>query len=210
MNNRKSRLDNCPKQRKRKFYEIEFGYRNGGARGFYVEDTGAFHVDLGHLSDLVEPPCITFDKSRGRLPRDFERWYGFWLISDRAKVVFESLDPEAFTFVPCDVRVPKGVWEGPRYWFCDVLRVLDALDEDRSRLRIGIRNDSNYRDFGQKFYEFFGGAELIFREELVGDAHVFRMAYYKQCIICDQEMKNACKAAGLRGFLFEEASNLSY
>jgi hypothetical protein len=122
--------------------------------------------------------------------------------------VFESVDSEGFSFIPCTVRVPKGVWDGPGYWLCDVIRILDALNEDLSRLKIGIREDPVYRDFGQKYYQLFGGSELVFNEELVGDTHVFRMAHLKSCIICDQEMKGACKSAGLKGILFRDVSNL--
>ena len=77
----------------------------------------------------------------------------------------EAVDPKGVSFVLCDVRIPDGVYGGPRYWFCNILRVLDALDEAKSRLKIGIRDDDCYRDFGKKFYDFSGGAELAFRED---------------------------------------------
>jgi hypothetical protein len=35
----------------------------------------------------------------------------------------------------------RGQYDGPKFWLCDVVRVLDALDESQSRLRIGIRDD---------------------------------------------------------------------
>jgi hypothetical protein len=193
---------------RRKFYQINFDYRRDGALGFHLENENVLPPRLESLSDLVEPPRYVFDKSVGRLPRDLELCYEVWLISDRTKDVFESVDPKGFSFAPCTVRVPKGVWDGPRYWLCKVLRVLDALDESRSRLRIGIRDDPRYRDFGQKFYEFFGGVELVFKENLIGDAHMFRMAHYESCAICDLELKDACKSAGLKGLLFEDVSKL--
>jgi len=193
--------------RKRKFYEVTH-YRKGGPAGIILENKDVVLPGLERLSDLAELPRYVFDKSRGRLPRDLERYYEAWLISDRTKVVFESVDPKAFSFAPCVVRTPEGAWDGPRYWLCQVLRVLDALDESRSRLRIGIRDDPRYRDFGQKFYEFFRGAELVFREELIGDAHMFRMVHYEGWAICDQELKEACRSAGLRGLLFNDVLNI--
>ncbi|MDD1518514.1 DUF1629 domain-containing protein [Bradyrhizobium sp. WBAH42] len=39
--------------------------------------------------------------------------------------------------------------DGPKFWLCDVVRVLDALDESQSRLRIGIRDDIRFLDHGQ-------------------------------------------------------------
>ncbi|QOZ78534.1 hypothetical protein XH83_25800 [Bradyrhizobium sp. CCBAU 53351] len=191
---------------KRKFYRMDF-YRTGNPCDFQITNDPQ-SLEPGHLSDFAGPtPRVTFNPRRRR-PRDCELWYSFWLISDRAKIVFEAVDPEAFSFVVCDVHVPNGVWDGPRYWFCDVRRSLDALDEERSRLTIGICDDPIYRDFGQKYYDFFGDVELVFKDELVGDAHAFRMAYARQCVIFDQAMKNAWKAAGLRGMLFEEVSYL--
>jgi len=192
---------------RRKFYEIT-PYRRGGLPGFTLENKDAFPSGFDGLSDLDDLPRFVFDKARGTLPRDLERWSAVWLISDRTKVVFESVDAKAFSFVPCAVRTPKGVWDGPQYWLCQVLRILDALDESRSRLRIGIRDDPRHPGFGQKYYEFVGEAELVFREDLIGDAHVFRMAHFQSCVICDQEMKSACKSAGLRGLLFDDVRNL--
>ena len=112
--------------------------------------------------------------------------------------MFESVDPNGFVFAPCTVRVRKGTWDGPPYWLCQVVRVLDALDEGRSRSNIGIDDDRRKLTFGRKYHEFFGRRELVFREDLIGDAHIFRMAHDDSCEICDDDLKNACKSAGLK------------
>ncbi|WP_371930075.1 imm11 family protein [Bradyrhizobium sp. CCGUVB1N3] len=52
-------------------------------------------------------------------------------------------------------------------------------------MKIGIRDDDSYRDFGKKFYDLTGGAELVFREDEVGDAYVFRIAHCGSTVICD-------------------------
>ncbi|MGX1165491.1 hypothetical protein AB7M16_001757 [Bradyrhizobium sp. USDA 372] len=207
MSSKQAKQNKRSSLRKRKFYRMEF-YRTGNPSGFEITDDGPSLLDPGHLSDFAGPtPCVTFNP-RGRRPLDSELWYAFWLISDRAKTVFEAVDPEAFSFVACDVQVSNGVWDGPRYWFCDVRRVLDALDEEQSRLNIGICDDPGSVDFGQKVYDFWGDVELVFNDELVGDAHVFRMAYAIDCVICDGALKDAWRSAGLRGMLFEDASDL--
>jgi Protein of unknown function (DUF1629) len=194
--------------RNRTFYVMSFNYRRGGMPGYFLEDESVLPPGLERLPDFVEPPHFIFDEAVGDLPGDLEQYDDFWLISDRTKLAFESFDPAAFSFVPCDVRVTNGVWNGPRYWLCDVVRVLDALDEAKSRLKIGIQEDARYRDFGKKFYSFLAGAELVFREDAVGDAHVFRMAYSESTVICDQELRGACKSAGLKGILFKDVSHL--
>ena len=84
----------------------------------------------------------------------------------------------------------------------------DALDEARSRLKIGIREDKAYIDFGKKYYDITGGGELVFREDAIDDAHVFRMAHLERTVICDQTMKDTCKATGLKGIKFDDAAKV--
>jgi len=207
MGNGQSKPDRRSKSRKRKFYMMDF-YRTGAASGFYVDDDSPFDLWPGQLSNFAGPPCLKFT-SRRRRPRDVERWFAFWLVSDRAKAALEAVDSEGFTFVACDIQVSGGIWDGPGYWFCDARRILDALDEERSRLTIEIDDEPASRCFGQKCYGFWD-AELIFRDQAVGDAHVFRMAFAEQSVICDGDFKNAWKAAGLRGLLFDDVTDLGF
>lgn len=196
-----------PRARKRRFYQIGPDLNVGRGRGFWIEDESVLPpYKVRRLPASTPPVPYVFDKSKGSLPRDLQLCYGWWLISDRTKAVFERADPEAFVFVPCDVRVPKGSYSGPNYWLCDVARVLDALDEAQSHLVIGIRNDIRMLDHGRKYYQFDPGYKLVFRESVIGNAHIFRMAYKNLTVICDQELKDACKSAGLKGIWFSDAS----
>jgi Protein of unknown function (DUF1629) len=205
----KSPTEKRPRKVKaRKFYDVGPDYRRGGRPGFWLEDESVLPKEHHHLPHFVEPPRLVFDKRMGDWPCDLEDYRGFWLVSDRMKAVLEAVDPEGVSFVRCDVRLPNAIYEGPPYWFCDVLRVLDALDETQSRLKIGIREDERYRDFGKKFYSFAGGAELVFREDAIGSAHVFRMAHYEATVICDQVLKDAAKSAGLRKIWFWDVAKL--
>jgi hypothetical protein len=205
------------KPRTRKFYHITFDYDRRGKPGFLLENLQSLvpseHEQARRLPpgrrafrDCPEVPRFLFDRSVGRLPLDLEQYYAYWLISDRTKSVFEAVDPAGFTFLACDVRPPSGDYDGPGYWLCDVVRVLDALDEARSHLTIGIREDKAYSDFGKKDYSMAGGCQLLFRDDAIGDAHVFRMEYLQPVVICDQTMKDACKAAGLKGLKFNDFS----
>ncbi len=92
----------------------------------------------------------------------------YWLVSDRTKQVLETIDPEGVVFMKCDVHFRDGE-PGPTYWLCDVLRILDAVDEDASK--VGINYDQKT---GQKGYGIIG-AKLVFKEEVVGPAHIFRV-----------------------------------
>ncbi|WP_271617454.1 imm11 family protein [Bradyrhizobium sp. CCBAU 51745] len=184
--------------RRRKFYRVDDFRSVGDSFSFELENAKELPSGLERISDLAETPRIVFDRSAVRRPRDLAPLWYAWLISDRTKAVFESVDPNGFVFAPCTVRVPKGTWDRPPYWLCQVVRVLDALDECRSRLNIGVCDDPHMRNFGQKYYGFGGRTELVFREDLIGDAHIFRMAYYDSWAICDEELRNACKSAGLK------------
>jgi hypothetical protein len=182
----------------RKFYRLDDFRSRGDAFSFELENEKELPSGLERISDLSETPRFVFSRPAARRPRDLAPFYYAWLISDRTKAVFESVDPSGFEFAPCTVRASKGTWDGPPYWLCKVVRVLDAVDECRSRLSIGVCDDPRKRTFGQKYYEFDWRLELVFREDLVGDAHIFRMAYHDSWAICDEELKNACKSAGLK------------
>lgn len=111
------------------------------------------------------------------------------------KAFLERFDPEAFEFLKCEVKLPNGA-SGPVRWLCDVVRVLDALDEEKSR-GMQIKPDVA----GQKFY-VLGSGPLVFNEDAVGPHHVFHMMYSVSYVVGDEEFKRACKAADLKGISF--------
>jgi hypothetical protein len=198
-----------PRARKRRFYEMGPDYGVGGKAGYWLEHESILPpYKVFRLPASTAPAAFVFDKSAGSLPIDLEPYYGWWLISDRTKAVLERLDPEAFVFVPCTVRVPHGSYDGPDYWLCDVVRVLDALDEAQSHLTIRTEDDPRSLKFGKKVYLTMPGSKLVFTEAAIGKAHIFRMAHSEADVICDQDMKDACRAAGLRRTRFCDVSKL--
>ncbi len=194
-----------PVARRRKFYRLDDFRSRGDAFDFDLENEKELPSGLERISDLPETPSFVFSRAAVRGPRDLAPIYYAWLISDRTKAVFESVDPNGFEFAPCTVRASKGTWDGPPYWLCQVVRVLDAVDECRSRLSIRVFDDPHKRTFGQKYYVSY--TELVFREDLIGDAHIFRVAYHDGWAICDQELKNACKSAGLKIYFNDVLKN---
>jgi hypothetical protein len=188
-------------------YIMTFDYNRSGRRGFQLEDESVIPAAQLEFRDFPELPCFVFDYKRGRLPTDLEQYDSFWLISDQTKAVFEAVDQSAFAFIECRVKLLEGSYDGPRYWLCNVTRILDALDEDQSILTMGIRDDPRFIDFGKKYYDILGRIKLVFRDEAIGDAHVFRMKHLRRTIICDQTLKDACRSAGLKGIKFDELEN---
>ncbi|MBR0986937.1 imm11 family protein [Bradyrhizobium liaoningense] len=69
-----------------------------------------------------------------------------------------------------------------------------------------VQRDPVMSDHGQKYYEVIPGYKLVFREAAIGNAHIFRVAYQDATVICDQELKDACKSAGLKRIRFDYTS----
>lgn len=157
----------------------------------------------GGFPVLREKPHIVYDPKQGKPPRDIESSLsGYWFISERLKQIFETVDHEGFAFAECDYTLADGS-KGPTHYLCDVVRTLDALDEEQSKLKIEIGEYVN-----GKYYSFSGGSSLIFQENIVGSAHIFRTPF-SGFVLCDSILRNACKVVpDLKGLRFREANNL--
>src|SRR5262249_49059566 len=193
---------------RRKFYQVRHG--RGRAGGFELlngdrlfpalrvpaENRSHFLRPNVPLQNFPEAPIFLSDAKLGPIARDFEYPVGYWFISEKMKSVLQAVDPEAFAFLQCHVRSRDGQ-ERPTRWLCNVVRILDALDEERSKVRIGVASNGN------KFYNLLGVPKLVFKEAIVGCCHIFKMKYSPETIICDQEMREACKSAKITGISFE-------
>ncbi len=140
------------------------------------------------------------------MPRDFEKLAGIWIVSEALKRVFESVDPEGFAFAGCDLTLADGSL-GPQYYLCNVTRWLDALDESASRVQIEVEHDYQTGE-DLNFYSVSGGASLVFRREVVGNAHIFRQPRLGTEAICDRVLFDALNAAQLDGLLLRDAADL--
>ncbi|WNH52747.1 DUF1629 domain-containing protein [Stenotrophomonas oahuensis] len=165
--------------------------------------------ELGGFPPLAEQPQLTVDFRLGNMPRDLEGGFsGYWLVSERLKDVMLEADPSAFEFVECDTRFADGT-KAPRYYLCDVVRVLDALDEAGSTL--GIEVDEEF--VNGKFYSLGGGARLTFRTDALAGVHVF-MTPYSYFVVCDRLFMDAVHGTGVSddpeesGISFIDASDV--
>jgi len=200
-----------PKQRK--FYIVSGKKAISRASGFELHNEEALFQ--GRLPifvnspgprgfrDYPEVPLFIADKRRGRIHWDLEEFANCWFISDRMKMVLEGFDPGAFAFLKCKVQLPGGS-DAPARWLCDVVRVLDALDEERSEANAKWYGKKLVRvaTDGSKYYSAVGREALFFKESAVRSCHIFRMKYSLHSIICDEEMRQACKSAQLQGISF--------
>lgn len=148
----------------------------------------------GGFPPMAEQPQLTIDAGRGYAPRELEGGFsGYWIVSERLRNVMIETDASAFDFVECDTRFADGT-RAPTYYLCDVIRVLDAVDESRSTLVVEV--DEEF--VNGKFYSLGGGAKLAFRRDQLGDAHVF-LTPYSYFVVCDRAFIDAVRAAGVPG-----------
>ncbi|MCX8281898.1 DUF1629 domain-containing protein [Phyllobacterium sp. 0TCS1.6C] len=195
----------------RKFFTIGHDYRGGGKgpgikliNGKALITTGMTMFcpprgRRGFALPLAETPHFIEEKGY-RPTRDLEANGFYWFISQRTKEVFESVDPEGFAFVPCDFTLPDGSKGDPRY-LCDVIRELDAIDEEKSKVKVNIEPS------GRKIYHVMGGGCFSIRDAEVGYSHVFSDVHYSG-LICDDVLRDACKSAKLTGILFRDTADL--
>lgn len=191
---------------KGKFFVIQPGYwddtQESGleiVNGKKLRLPGSYIIEEpnGDPDQYPEKPHLIHVPDRGGMPRDFENIGGHWIVSEALKQVFESVDPMGFAFSPCDFTLSDGS-TGPQYYLCGVLRLLDALDEGASRVKIEYETDHQTGE-RLKFYSVSGGASLVFKTEFVGHAHIFRQAGLGVDAICDRVLADALAAAHLDG-----------
>ncbi len=200
---------------KGRFFLIDPGLRGNGqvsglefANEDALIDPGMNIVErpTGEPAQYPERPHLVHVPEKGGLPRDFEVLAGIWVVSEALRQIFQRVDPDAFAFVPCDFTLADGS-PGPRYYLCNVLRTLHALDEARSRVKIRLEHD---HQTGQdlKLYSVVGGARLIFKADAVANAHIFRQARLGASPICDRVMSDALVVAQLDGVRLRDVTAL--
>jgi len=186
---------------KGEFFQLQPDARRGGkGYGVVFENEQALltpprlilQPDEGGFPPLRDTPRLVYHPSQGVLPQDLEGGMsGYWLVSERLRLVMEAVDPDAFAFADTDYRLADGSM-GPTYFLCDVIRTLDALDEEESTVTIEISDEFEEG----KYYDLTGELRLAFKRDVLGAAHVFRLPFHGG-VFCDQVFKEAVEDAGI-------------
>lgn len=72
-----------------------------------------------------------------------------------------------------------------------------------------IKLDHNYQTGeDEKLYSLVGGASLVFKQDVVGDAHIFRQAHMGAPPICDRAMFDALSAANFSGVRLRDVADI--
>ena len=114
-----------------------------------------------------------------------------FIISGTAKRVFETVDAGAFAFLLCESVLPDGS-AGPETWLCLVTRAFyGAVDISRSEGVLAWP--------GERRFTISSRNRVYFRPEVVGAAHVFTCEEAGLSSFCDDEFRDACRTARLKG-----------
>ena len=200
---------------KGKFFLIDVSFLgNGRVPGIEItNEEKLIHPGMNVIShpngipdQYPERPHLVHVPKKGEMPRDLEELAGIWIVSEPLKQLLEKVDPEAFAFVTCDFSLADGS-PGPQYYLGNVLRRIDALDEVSSRVKIKI--DHNYQTGkDEKLYSLVGGASLVFKQDAVGEAHIFRQHHMGAPPICDRAMFDALRAANFSGLRLRDVTDI--
>ncbi len=200
---------------KGKFFLVDAGFLgNGRVPGIEIANEGKLvqpgmnvvSRPNGMPDQYPERPHLVHVPEKGGMPRDLEEFAGIWIVSEPLKQLFEQMDAEAFAFVACDFSLADGSTGRP-YYLGNVLRRIDALDETSSRVRIKL--DHNYQTGeDERLYSLVGGASLVFKPDVVGDAHIFRQDRMGAPPICDRAMFDALSTANYSGVRLRDAADI--
>ena len=146
-------------------------------------------------------PRYRVSKKLGRPPQDIERHGFYWFVSDGAKQVLSGLSKMDFQFMALDIETDAGQ-EPVRRWLCDILSILDPVDEDNSAIVI-VQGDS-----GEPIYRLRSDIILSMKEDAVGEHRAFRLLKSFDTIVCDDIFRSALRDAGITGLRFQDVNPL--
>jgi hypothetical protein len=149
--------------------------------------------------DYAEPPRFHVSKRFGRKLHDFEKNGAFWMVSNRAKEVLIRISPKDFKFLAVETIVDEGD-EPLVLWLCEVVTILDAVDEARSHVSVAQSGD------GFRSHLISGISQLEFNETIVGEHHAFRLLTSPGTIVMDDFFRENIKREGLKGLSFRDAA----
>lgn len=196
--------------RKQQFYNLYLDFE-GGSTAYGLQFSNGDRIQRRETpysaSDIEQQPHLNAPFTLGRLSHDLEELAGIWIVSERLRRVFETIDADGFVFMDCDYQRRDGS-PGPKHYMCDVVRKLDAVDERASQVKVDFF-PPDYRG-----YSFSGGARLAFKLEVIGCAQVFRTPYSGNKVFCTRAMRDAVRIAkpnglhALTGLRFRDAADM--
>lgn len=117
------------------------------------------------------------------------------------KAVLEAVDPMACEFRRCQTVLPSGE-AGPETWLCAVTRAFAGAVNVEGSDGLRVRQGPN----GLPAFACTPMTRLKLNLDVLDAAHLFHIAEMASAVFCEQILKDACKAAQVKGVLFQQIS----
>ncbi|KAF0181843.1 MAG: hypothetical protein FD124_1640 [Alphaproteobacteria bacterium] len=182
-------------------YDWEGGMRMFGQLGpfpppFMVERVGGA-LDIGSgFPRALSPGSLRYNPKKQLPLRDFEEIGPFWCISQRALELLKVHAEGDFDVMSVNVveQSPGSAEILLTYWYCDVVRFEDCIDESASEITWSKWGNLRTYDIVSK--------KLVIRSDLRPDATLFRLARAPTRVLCTTALMEAIKTANLTGIKF--------
>jgi hypothetical protein len=150
------------------------------------------------IPDFLERPGIVYDANFNYAPRDSEGGNNAWIVSERLKAIVECLAPDGSVFSECDTVWSNGE-PGPKRWICSIVKIYSgAVDLSLSDNLFPWKLPD-----GQIGYSVTSLSTLVFRRNILGSAHLFRVFELNhRDTYCDNIFCRDCKITKVTGLKF--------
>jgi hypothetical protein len=163
----------------------------------YTQITPPDHRSRG-FRNYPTAPLYKISTSLGRRLEDIEIEGAYWLISDRAKNILASFNQQDFSFLEIDTITDPGSG-AKRYWLCDVMPILDVIDEARSRVPFYLNKD------GRRTHYRHARNSYVFKPDVVGSHSAFRLETNVSDIFISSDLRRKLKESRITGLRFRPA-----
>jgi hypothetical protein len=166
-----------------------------------IDSDGQHHYIGGWYGipeSLPAKPKLMIYKQRDGQPLDVYHNMQNPFVSDRAKKLLESIDPEAFQFLECDAVDGRGK-PLPPFWMMAVIRVVQDFDKENSVFRdVGITTpiDHNYS------ITFTGMDDIRMLPDMPDRYQAFYLIYEKLYFIFSEAIVDRWREQKFKGLFF--------
>jgi hypothetical protein len=167
---------------------------------------------------LIDNTSAAFDV-QNKLESSFSVWCHFedacgrdiYFVSDLLQKAIMTLDPEGMDWIKCETLMIDDYSSKPRpapdYWLGTPIRVLDALDYEKSsaRYRKFSRWEPTYLPEdpdGKETYLEIQPGKAVFKRELLHDVHIFYQQHTLGRFFVTEKFRQHVSALGIEAFEF--------
>ena len=148
------------------------------------------------LETWPESVVLDFSKHRAEglfLPDTVDNAFGWILVSGACKAALDAVPDDDVEFLPVTIRNHRGRVASDDYWIVNVLRLVEAVDRQRSEFEPDAADPS----------QIFRIDRLVLDPSVVADGPpLFRLAERPRLVLLRADLAEQVEAAGLTGNVF--------